>query len=247
MDMVCWYNGWRQAGVWLNARLTICWERKQLDREDDDLLHWDESRHYISHDMKGKKEIIIINMHNTGTCISTLHLYMCHGHSQISHVLYRPKMQRKHASDDGNKEGADNSYYGVRMGVSCLRIISGNRKIGKRSWSILSKNTPTHSIKNVTHHKQFWVCISLYRITMCIILSAKYVISSLAVDNVSCIRPALIWRKWKWRINRQHSRKLLMVFRRVRKIAKGDYQLCHFRPSVRTNMEQLGSHWTDLD
>jgi hypothetical protein len=34
-------------------------------------------------------------------------------------------------------------------------------------------------------------------------------------------------------------------FRRVRKIAKSDYELRHVRPSVR--MEQLGSHWTDFD
>ena len=37
--------------------------------------------------------------------------------------------------------------------------------------------------------------------------------------------------------------------RRIRKIAKSAYQLCHVllsvRPSVR--MEQLGSHWTDFD
>jgi len=35
----------------------------------------------------------------------------------------------------------------------------------------------------------------------------------------------------------------LFIFRRVRKIAKSDYQLRHVCPSVR--MEQLGSHWTD--
>jgi hypothetical protein len=38
----------------------------------------------------------------------------------------------------------------------------------------------------------------------------------------------------------------IYVFRRFRKIAKSDYQLCHVclsvRPSVR--MEQLGSRWT---
>ena len=34
------------------------------------------------------------------------------------------------------------------------------------------------------------------------------------------------------------------LFRRVRKIAKSDYELRHVRPSVR--IEQLGSHWTDL-
>jgi hypothetical protein len=33
-------------------------------------------------------------------------------------------------------------------------------------------------------------------------------------------------------------------FRRVRKIAKHDFQLCHVCPSVR--MEQLRSHWTDF-
>ena len=35
-----------------------------------------------------------------------------------------------------------------------------------------------------------------------------------------------------------------LLFRRVRKIAKSDYQL-YVRPSVR--MEQLGSQWTDFD
>ena len=35
------------------------------------------------------------------------------------------------------------------------------------------------------------------------------------------------------------------IFRRIRKIAKSDYQLRHVCPSVR--MEQLGSNWTDFD
>ena len=34
------------------------------------------------------------------------------------------------------------------------------------------------------------------------------------------------------------------IFRRVRIIAKSDYELRHFRPSVR--IEQLGCHWTDF-
>jgi hypothetical protein len=34
-------------------------------------------------------------------------------------------------------------------------------------------------------------------------------------------------------------------FRRVRKIAKGDFYIRYVRPVVRT--EQLGSHWTDFD
>jgi hypothetical protein len=37
---------------------------------------------------------------------------------------------------------------------------------------------------------------------------------------------------------------ITLSFRRVREIAKGDYQLRHFCLSVR--MEQLGSHWTDF-
>ena len=37
---------------------------------------------------------------------------------------------------------------------------------------------------------------------------------------------------------------IFFIFRRVRKIAKSDYQLYHARPSVR--MEQLGSHQTDF-
>ena len=36
----------------------------------------------------------------------------------------------------------------------------------------------------------------------------------------------------------------LCLVRRIRKIAKGDYQLRHARPSVR--MVQLGSHWTNF-
>jgi len=37
---------------------------------------------------------------------------------------------------------------------------------------------------------------------------------------------------------------VIVDFRRVRKIAKSDYQLRHVRPSVR--MEQFRSHWTDF-
>jgi hypothetical protein len=35
-----------------------------------------------------------------------------------------------------------------------------------------------------------------------------------------------------------------VIFRRVRKFAKNDYELCHVCPSVR--VEQLGSHWKDF-
>jgi len=37
---------------------------------------------------------------------------------------------------------------------------------------------------------------------------------------------------------------VMFIFRRVRKIAKGDYLLRHVCPSIR--MEQLGSHWKDF-
>ena len=43
---------------------------------------------------------------------------------------------------------------------------------------------------------------------------------------------------------KRDTTRCMFVFRRVRKVAKSDYQLRHVCPSVR--MEQRASHWSDF-